>query len=181
MEMARRPAFAELMVPLLLKKLLQQMPIDMGIVSLPTDGFAMCITIRMCANRHASKRPNTRSHPPMSRARIDTRAVFIFGDSCLSQVHGYAAWANLWCLSRRWQRKTTQATSLGDATFAGEIDSEVPRMIFARFASDAMWTTNTRTVLSQTLRTCRRADQWRYRAHSVSRPGKRPEHVCQDF
>ena len=164
-EMARSPAFAKLMAPLLLKPFSQQMPIDTGTALHPTDGFAMCITIRMRANRHASRRPNTRSHPPMTRARSDKRAVSISGGSCLSQANGYAAWAKLWCLSRQWQRKTTRATSLGDARSAGKIASEAPRMIFAKFACDAMWTTSTRTALSQTLRTCHTPGQWRCRAH----------------
>ena len=154
----------ELMAPLPPKKSLRQMLVDMGIVSLPTDGFAMCITIRMCANRHASRRPNTRSHPPMKRARSDRRAVSFSGGSYLSQDNGYAAWAKLWCLSLQWQRKTTRATSLGDARSAGKIVSEVPRMIFAKFACDAMWTTSTRTALSQTLRSCHTPRQWRCRA-----------------
>ena len=155
------------MAPLLPKKSLQQMPVDMGIVLLVTDGFAMCITIRMYANRHASKRLNTRSHPLMIRARSDTPAVSFFGDSCLSQINGCAAWAKLWYLSRQWQRKTTRATNLGDARFAGKIASEVPQMIFAKFACDAMWTTSTRTALFQTSRTRRR--------------NKPLEHVCQEF
>ena len=147
------------MAHLLPKKSSQQMPVDTGIALLPTDGFAMCITIRMCASRHASRRPNTRSHPPMKRARSDRRAVSFSGGSCLSQANGYAAWAKLWCLSRQWQRKTTRATSLGDARSADKIVSEVPRMIFAKFACDAMWTTSTRTALSQTLRSCHTPSQ----------------------
>ena len=152
------------MALLLPKKSSQQMPVDTGNALLPTNGFAMCITIRTCASRHASRRPSTRNHLPMIRARSDKRAVSISGGSCLSQANGYAAWAKLWCLSRQWQRKTTRATSLGDARSAGKTAFEVPRMIFAKFACDAMWTTSTRTALSQTLRSCHTPSQWRCRA-----------------
>ena len=126
--------------------------------------LAVDITIRMCASRHASRRPNTRSHPPMKRARSDRRAVSFSGGSYLSQDNGYAAWAKLWCLSRQWQRKTTRATSLGDARFAGKNVSEVPRMIFAKIACDAMWTTSTKAALSQTRRSSHTPGQGRYKA-----------------
>ena len=169
------------MAHLLPKKFSQQMPVDTGIALLPTDGFAMYITIRMCASRHASKRQNTRSHPPMKRARSDRRAASVSGGSCLSQDNGYGAWAKLWCLSRQWQRKTTRATSLGDARSAGKIASEVPRMIFAKFACDAMWITSTRTAVSQTRRSRHRPSQLCNRTSSMSRLGGRREPICQEF
>ena len=153
------------MAPLPPRRSSQQMPVDMGSVFLLTDGFAMYTITRMCANRRASRRQNTRNHPPMIQAGNDLRAASISGDSCSSQINGSAAWAKLLCLSLEWQQRTTRATSLDDARFAGKTVSDAPRMIYVKSACDAMWTTNTRAGLSQTPLTCRRAGQWRYRAH----------------
>ena len=169
------------MALLLPKNFSQQMLVDTGVALLWTDGFAMCITIRMCASRHASRRPSTRSHQPMNRARSERRVVSFSGGLCLSQANGYVVWAKLWCLSRQWQRKTTRATSLGDARSAGKTASEVPRMIFAKFDCDAMWITSTTTAVSQTRRSPHRLSQWCNRTSSMSRLGGRREPICQEF
>ena len=49
---------------------------------LPTGGFATSTIIRMCANRRASRRQNTRNHLPMIQPSSDMHADSAFGDSC---------------------------------------------------------------------------------------------------
>ena len=156
------------------------MPVDMRKNVLPTGGFAMSTIIRMCANRHASRRQNTRNHLPMNQPSSDRRADSSSGDSFSSRINGSAAWAKLLCLSRQWPRRTTRATSLDDARCAGKTASEAPLKISAKFAYDAMWTTNTKAGLSQTpaqplLQSTLRGSNRRLR------PGRRLEHGCQEF
>ena len=52
-----------------------------AILLVPTGGLAMSTIIRMCANRHASRRQNTRNHLPMNQPSSDKRADSSSGDS----------------------------------------------------------------------------------------------------
>ena len=152
METAKCAVFARLTAVLPRRTSLKRRPSGTPRTSRTMSGSATSTTIRTCASRPASKTQSTRSHPPRTRRSNDRRVASASGDSCASQNRGSAAWVKPSSLSRQWQRKTTRATNLADATCAGQIALEARQMTFVKFASGATLTTNTKTGPSRTSR-----------------------------